>query len=125
MGQLLLLAALACGDVRDARMPVVEDRVDVVELNHFYDCEGKPVLDQLIFWDFCRGSERFQVRAWRLWRSETAAHSAAWKGVIIFIDGERLRVIRYVTRRESWTQEDPELIERTVLPTDQRKDLSR
>ena len=58
----VLLVALAIAP----QPAVLEDRVDVVELNHFYDGEGRLVLDQLVFYDFCQATCRHQVRAWRL-----------------------------------------------------------
>ena len=128
MGQLLLLAALACGDLRAERRPVVEDRVDAIEENHLYDKNGVFTLDQQICWRWCNETERHQVVAWRLLKQCNQRVGRDYrKGgyTAIYIDGERLRVIRCHSYRESWTQEDPELLERQVLPIDQRKDLSR
>lgn len=122
MGHILLLA-LALSDVRPEC--VHRDTVSVVETNHFYNEDGVKVFDQLIAWDWCNDAERFQVRAWRLWRPLHAVHAAEWKGVIIWMDGEKLRVLKYGSRRESWTQYDPELNERQTLATDARKELSR
>lgn len=128
MGAALLLALALCGDVRDTRMPVVEDRVDNIHENHFFDDDGRHVLDQQIYSDWCDEAERHQVRAWRLMRyvNQRVVRDYKRGGYIsIWVDGERLRVIRAHSFTESWSQYDPELLERSVLPIDQRKDLSR
>jgi hypothetical protein len=41
----------------------------------------------------------------------------------IWIDGEVLREVRAGSMRESWTQYDPELIEREFLPKEKRREL--
>ena len=121
MGALILLASLC--DVR--QLPVVETRTDVIELNHFFDENGKLVFDQVIAWDWCNCAERFQVRAWRLWRPSKPVAASERKGVIIFVDGETLRRVRYGSRRESWTQYDPELFDRQILPSEERRDFGK
>lgn len=42
------------------------DRVDRVELNHFYGPEGNLVFSQVIWYDWSLKSDRFEVVAWRL-----------------------------------------------------------
>ena len=105
--------------------PVYPDHCDVAEVNHFYDENGRLVFDQMIFWEWCEYSCRFHVLAWRLWLPGKVVHAAERRGVIVFMDGERLRRVRYDARRESWTQEDLELLERAVLDRDSRKELGR
>jgi hypothetical protein len=39
-------------------------------------------------------------------------------------DGLTLRQVRAASIRETWTQYDPELIERSVLPKEHRRELS-
>ena len=39
--------------------------VDLIEVNHFYDENGKRVFDQLIFWDWKPAEAAHRVRAWR------------------------------------------------------------
>ena len=43
---------------------VVEDYVDLIEVNHFYDEHGKLVFDQVIFYDWSALQSRYQVRDW-------------------------------------------------------------
>jgi hypothetical protein len=44
-------------------------------------------------------------------------YSAMWQ------DGEQIRHIRSKSIRETWTQYDPELVEREYLPKEKRKEL--
>ncbi len=42
---------------------------------------------------------------------------------MIWNDGEILRHIRAASFRETWTQHDPELLEREYLPKEERREL--
>ena len=105
---------------------VVRESVDLIELNHFYDEHGRLVFDQVIFYDWSAGEARYNVRAWRLvknpaqlpqrdWR--LGGYSAMWQ------DGEQTRYIYSKSIRETWTQYDPELVEREYLPKERRREL--
>ena len=105
---------------------VVRESVDLIELNHFYDEHGRLVFDQVIFYDWSAGEARYNVRAWRLvknpaqlpqrdWR--LGGYSAMWQ------DGEQIRYIYSKSIRETWTQYDPELVEREYLPKERRREL--
>ncbi len=119
---LLVLAALPTS--RD----VAVDHVDLIEINHFFDEKGKLVFDQVIFYDWSPALSRYQVRAWRLFKSlgqypvrnwERGDWSAVWH------DGEILREVRGTAFRETWAQHDPELVERDNLPKEKRRDLTK
>jgi hypothetical protein len=105
--------------------PVV-DQVEVCELNHFYDENGKLVFEQLIFLDWCPRECRYQVRDWRLLKSAEKAPSLAPNGLwtTTWHDGGVLRQVRAHAFRESWTQWDVELVERSVLPKEMRRELT-
>ncbi len=120
----LFLASLCLNPVDD----VASDHVDLVELNHLYDEQGKHVFDQIIFYDWSARHGRYNVRAWRLLKhphqvphqdSQTGRYTALWR------DGKVLRKVLAETMRESWTQHDPELIERAFLPKEQRSELRK
>ncbi len=105
----------------------VADRVDLVEVNHYHDKQGQKVFDQLIFYDWSRQEKRFQVRDWRLIKSDrqlprrdhrTNEYRIRWH------DEGVLREVLAHAQRETWTQYDPELLERAYLPQDQRTSLS-
>lgn len=120
----LLLAAIAT-------VPhdfVARDTVDVLELNHFYDENGRPVFDQIIFWDWSPEECRFQVRAWRLlrspWQIPFYDHRRG-QFITIWLDGDSLRRVAADSFRETWTQVDPEMAERASLPRESRRELSR
>jgi len=124
------VAVMLLAPIFGAHIPqdVAVEEVDLIEVNHYYDEHGRLVFDQLIFYDWCDRSGRFQVRAWRLlkkpeqmprrnWR--TGHYTAIWK------DGDVLRKVRSKAISESWTQHDPELAERRHLAKEKRRDLLR
>lgn len=105
---------------------VLRDSCDLVEVNHFYGPCGHLVFDQLILWDWSECEAKYNVRDWRLIKSPgqfpardhaRGGYSAAW------LDGEQLRSIRATHYRETFTQYDPELLEREYLPKDKRREL--
>jgi hypothetical protein len=107
---------------------ILVDRVDLIELNHYYDEHGRHVFDQTIYYDWCPIQGRYNVRTWRLvktpsqlpWRD---AHSGRYTA--IWHDGGVVRKVTADFMRETWTQYDPELVEQEYLPKDMRRDLSK
>lgn len=115
-----LVAVLSMG--ADSDRIALTESVDVVELNHFFDDDGKPVLDQLIFYRW--NGRRHELIDWRNAKTRECLpvrHGSRWE--CIWVDGIQLRRIRCASMRESWTQWDPELVDREVLPTDRRQKL--
>lgn len=105
---------------------VAVDAVDMVEVNHFYDDEARHVFDQLIFRDWDARANRFQVRAWRLLKFTSQSPTHNWstgRYEIIWHDGEVTRRVEARAYRETWTQYDPEMRERSYLPKEQRRRL--
>jgi len=116
---LLLLSIVPIDDV-------VCDRVAVIEVNHFYDDQGRLVFDQAIFYDWSPGDSRYMVRAWRLVKNPNILPVRDWttgRYRSFWQDGEQLRDIHALSFRETWTQYDPELVEREFLPKERRKEL--
>lgn len=104
----------------------IDERCDVMELNHFYDEQGRLVFDQVVFYDWSPRDERHQVRAWRLFKSRDQVPRRDWSGggyVAVWFDGELLRRVRAQSCCETWTQFDPELVEREKLPKERRLEL--
>jgi hypothetical protein len=99
-------------------------RVDLVEVNHYYDEDGRKLLDQAIFFDWCEATNRYQVREWRLLRTTEEFPRLAPNGTYATRVGRDSIVVakRY---RETWSQYDPELIERKYLAREDRKPLYR
>jgi hypothetical protein len=105
---------------------VARETVDLIEVNHFYDEHGRLVFDQVIFYDWSAGDARYMVRAWRLVKNPAQLPQRDWKDggySALWQDGEVLRQVRSRSIRESWTQYDPELVEREYLPKERRKEL--
>jgi hypothetical protein len=122
---LVLLLTSLCHNGTDL---VVGDQVDLIEVNHFFDEQGRHIFDQTIFYDWCPVQCRYNVRAWRLLKHPSQRPYRDWKGggyIAVWHDGNLLRRVRSPSFRESWTQYDPELVERDFLPKEQRRDLHR
>jgi hypothetical protein len=102
------------------------DRVDLVEVNHVYDAQGKPVLVQAVFYDFRPQQGDYQVRSWRLLKTDDQRpHRDFRRGdwVMMFHDGGLMREVRAGAFRETWTQYDVERWERERLPQEHRVGL--
>jgi hypothetical protein len=120
----VLMAYVCLNPVDD----VATDCVDLIEINHFYDELGKHVFDQVIFYDWSSQYGRYNVRAWRLLKRPAQIPQRDWtRGyyVALWHDGIVLRKVLAETVRESWTQYDPELVERAFLPKEQRRELRK
>ncbi len=120
----VLMASFCLNPVED----VAKDRVDLVELNHFHDEEGKHVFDQVIFYDWNARAGHYDVRAWRLVKHRSQIPFRDWERgqyVTLWQDGTVMRKVQAQTMRESWTQHDPELVERSFLPKEQRRELRK
>ncbi len=110
------------------RQDVATDRVDLIELNHFYDEKGQLVFDQIIFYDWSAQRGRFNVRAWRMLKTPAQIphpNARQRKYTVVWYDGDTLRRVEAPSIRESWTQYDPELAERAYLPKDMRRELRK
>jgi len=123
---LLLIPNLAFSKGIDKSDNVARQSVDLVEVNHFYDEQGSLVFDQDLFYNWNDIDARYDVLAWRLIKSpnqipqrdwQNGGYSCFWK------DGEQIRHINAKAFKETWTQYDPELLEREILPKERRKEL--
>lgn len=121
------LVAIALFTLQPALQEPLEDQVDLIEVNHFYDDEGRLVFDQAIFYDWCGVATRYQVRAWRLVKHPSQLPQRDWQRggyVTVWRDGDLLRRVHAASYRETWTQHDPELDARQLLPAHERRGLS-
>ena len=127
MNPLILTAVIALSSVAiSPREDVATERVDLIEVNHFYDDQGRLVFDQLLFYDWSHDDARYQLRAWRMVKNSSQLPQRNWQSggySSVWQDGEVLRKVVSPTTRESWTQYDPELTEREFLPKERRKEL--
>jgi hypothetical protein len=103
------------------------DTADVIELNHFYDPEGRKVFDQVIFWEWHAEEAAFRIVAWRLWKSPAQTPERDWQRGgyrTLWFDEDQLRLVRATSYRETWTQYDPELEDRQFLVPNRRRGLA-
>lgn len=130
----LLTAALLLGT-----MPVdtvTRDRCDCLETNHFFSDEGELVFNQLLFLDWCQHKGCHRCEDWRLLKKAHADDRYGSSHIVIrrdYATGEWVarwdedngpREVRALTYRESWTQHDPELLDRLAHPMERRRKLS-
>lgn len=105
--------------------PIVETAVDRIEVNHFYDENGRLVFDQLIFYRLAEDGHS-DVIAWRLVKCPAMLpYRCKGRSVVLWFDGDFLRRVVALSAGETWTQFDPELLERERLPTEHRAELGR
>ncbi|MFV1967096.1 MAG: hypothetical protein ACC628_16840 [Pirellulaceae bacterium] len=110
---------------------VAVDRVDLIEINHFFDEQGRLVFDQIIFYDWSPSDSRYNVRDWRLLKMPAQVPLRNWRNndyIAIwhdFKDRDVLRKVHASMLRETWTQYDPELVEREFLPQERRRALHK
>jgi hypothetical protein len=113
---LLLLASLGAGQSWGS-VGVAHEYVDMIEINHHYDCRGCHVYDQVIFWRQNPATLRFEVGSWILCDEQNKYPTRLSDGLIHcrWRDGQQLRDVRSRVLRESWTQTDPERVNRRQL----------
>ena len=105
----------------------IRDTVDLIEVNHYYDSQGRLVFDQVIFYEWSQPDARFHVTAWRLLKSSWQVPRKRWNDgcyTTTWRDGDVMRCVVGRNMRETWTQFDPELVERDYLPREYRRGLS-
>lgn len=102
--------------------PTLNNSVALVEFNHYYDDSANHIFDQIIFYEWVG---EYRVQAWRL--IKPTSKLSVWKspkGIIVWLqDGEDLRKIYTYSYIETWTQYDPEMVDRSKWPENQRKGL--
>jgi hypothetical protein len=117
----LLLIGVAPGS--PANGTSARQRVDMIELNHFVDEEGREVFQQVIFYDWSKTQHRYHVRAWRLIKSESQLPQRRWNPdhyQCTWHDDGMLRQVWAPLLRETWSQKDPERVNRALHPEDKR-----
>lgn len=108
----------------------LEENVDLIELNHFYDIKGSHVYDQVIFYESDPATGKFFVRAWCL-AEDSYSKENNWENrrpirnytndlyEVYWNDTSSSKVVRRkITSRlyrESWTQTDPERTNKKLL----------
>ena len=111
----------------------VTEHVDLIELNHFHDCLGRHVYDQVIFYEWAPDASRYHVRAWCLIEDKDLVNRRPTKRYSDNLyevqwqdrDQNLLRIITGKHYRESWTQIDPERANKKLLDERERTVLIR
>ncbi len=118
-----LAIGVAPGDFTNSTDPVAKQRVDLIELNHFIDQEGREVFRQVLFYDWSPRHRQYIVRAWRLVKSESLIPRRRWSPPgyeCVWHDDGILRQVTAGSYRETWTQHDPERANRLVVAEEDR-----
>jgi hypothetical protein len=121
-----MLAAIVIAVSILPRDDVTRESVSLIEVNRYYDGDGRLVFTQLIFTDVTpRGGE--EITAWRMVNPRCQAPTRDWdRGgfVTTWYDSDSvMRSVHSVALRDTWTQYDPELAARIDLPQEQRRGL--
>ena len=115
------LLFVAAGNLN--RHASVYETVDLIELNHFHDEQGRRVYDQVIFYGWSETQNRFLVRAWclierdELFARRPAVSHADGRTHVQWFDLEQKMERHIASRqfRETWTQTDPERANKQIL----------
>ena len=121
---IFIVAAIAPNAHR--RSNVTKAKVDLVELNHFLDDHGREVFRQVVFFDWSSDNRQFEVRAWRLIKHPSQLPRPIGDDVGYLIQWQDKSITRKViarSMRETWSQQDPERVNRQLLPENQRRPL--
>lgn len=93
--------------------------VDRVEINHFGD-----KFTQVIFWSWSEQRKRYDVRAWKLIEHDSQLpRLSSGRYVMRWHEYGVMREVVANRCSETRTTFDPELAEREILPSDQRRPL--
>lgn len=126
---LVVLATTTVGDPVEG--PAVTDTVDLVEVNYYFDPSGQPNFQQLIFYDWCPLTRRYQVRDFHVLKGvhELPYLQRQTRQYVMFWLDDKENVLRRTyagAMRLSWTQYDPERLENDRrLPKERRIKLSK
>lgn len=105
--------------------------VDLIELNHYYDDSGRHAYDQIIFYEWSPDYRRYHVIAWCLvendldrmptYDSHSELHRVSWQDR----DLKLRRTVSSKLYRETWSQTDPERANKKLLEEKYRISLLR
>lgn len=116
----LLTMISGCGLGDGVQGQVIEESIDMIELNHFYDPCGRHIYDQVIFYHLSPETGKYRVRAWCLVEDRESLTRRPLRDAktgrvrVEWYDGEHkaLRRLESGIYRESWTQVDPERMDK-------------
>ena len=120
---IMLFVAMSSGS---ANPLVAEQQVDLIELNHFMDDNGRHVFDQVVFYEWVESKKKFRVIAWRMVKRPSQLPVRTWDPPgwqCVWKDDQIMRSISAPSFRETWTQQDPERINRRYFAESDRPEL--
>lgn len=120
----MMLAALSAGG-SDAI--VARQEVDLIELNHLIDDNGRHVFDQLVFYEWSQTRSSYRVIAWRMVKRPGQLPVRSWSPAgyrCVWQDDQVLRQVWSPAYRETWSQTDPERHNRKLFSEALRPELS-
>jgi hypothetical protein len=109
----------------------VTQRVDLIELNHFYDDLGRHAYDQVIFYEWSPDYRRYHVVAWSLLENDLArmpVHDSHRNEYVVRWYDRDEHIRRSVWSRmyrETWSQTDPERANKKLMEEKYRVSLLR
>lgn len=124
-----MVLAFASGDVKDRNCLV--QKVDLIELNHRYDDQGRHCYDQVIFYEWSPDYRRYHVVAWCLVDNGLSRLPAfdhhKERYVVSWFDRDsgRQRTIWAPIYRETWSDWDPERANKQLMDEKYRVSLMR
>lgn len=121
-----LALAIVPGDATNSTDPVAKQRVDLIELNHFIDQDGREVFRQVLFYDWSPRHRQYIIRAWRLVKNDSLIPRRRWSPSgfeCVWHDDGVLRHVMSGSFRETWTQHDPERANRLIVAEEDRVPL--
>jgi len=99
---------------------VAHDHCDLVELNHFFDAQGRNVYDQVIFYEWSAEHSVYHVRSWLIVEDSSRLPRRNYSNNLYHIryterESKIERLITSTHFRESWTHFDPERDNKRLL----------
>jgi hypothetical protein len=100
------------------------DRVEILELSHVHcPLTGREPLTQMIYWRWHEEQSTHRVAAWRLVQGFARIRRRDGEWIETREDGQVRREIHARQFRETWTFEDPELLDRRFVSQEMRRGL--
>lgn len=107
----------------------IDEPTDMIELNHIYSTNGQQFFSQIIFWKWYEDEGRYHARDFKLLESGDIDIRRTKDGKVVEFrwfnrDQKVHRVVRSEHFRESWTQHDPERLDKEQLRESMRVRLA-
>ena len=124
----LLLVLAVCAAPGGTADNAARDHVDVIEINHYIDERGDPLVGQVLFFAWSDRDNRYNLRAWRFLSSvgdKLPMPTPDGGCVLRFSDKGVPREVYAKIWRQTWTRYDREVREQTHVAREQRPELAR